>query len=51
MAMDATMATSAMASTPTRPINRSRRIEMASAAATGMVAALQMRFPDTVQSR
>ena len=39
MAISADFATSAMASTPTRPIQKSRMIEMVSATMTGMVAA------------
>jgi hypothetical protein len=39
MAISADIATSAMASTPTRPIQKSRMIEMVSATMTGMVAA------------
>ena len=43
MATAADIETSAMASTPTRPIQKSRMIEMVSAMMTGMVAALQIR--------
>ena len=39
MATVADIETSAMASTPTRPIQKSRMIEMVSATMTGMVAA------------